>query len=72
MNSIMITEQEKQDLYEEMPEYEQKINYSTLSLNAIFFHYSVYGSHDAAVEICDRANRGDSNAENLAGELFWE
>lgn len=68
----MITEQEKQDLYDEMPEYEQKLNYVTLSLNVLFHHYSVYGNHRAAVEICDRANRFDPNAEKLAKELFWD
>ena len=42
---------------------------STTNLN-LWIYFKVYGSHDAAIEICDRANAGDELALEFANKIW--
>lgn len=39
----------------------KKFDYATMSLLSLWYHFEVYGSHDAAVEICDREDISPEN-----------
>lgn len=48
-----------------------KYNIQKMSLEVLWIHFTVYGDHDAAIEICDRAIAGNNDADAYA-QLIWE
>ena len=48
----------------------QHFDYQSMQLDTLWHHYKVYGDHDAAVEICDRAIADDKEAYEYA-QLIW-
>lgn len=48
-----------------------KFDIEKMSLAPLYYHFSVYGHHEAGVLICDKANRGDKEALFFA-EKIWE
>jgi len=47
-----------------------KYNLLTMSCEALYYHFSIYGEHEAGVIICDKAITGDISALKYA-EIIW-
>ena len=45
---------------------------TTMEVRALWIHYSVYHDHNAGIELCNRANDGDKEAEPFAQQIWNE
>jgi len=46
-------------------------NLKTMSVESLWYHWSVYGEHDAAIEICDRAIADEESPAMKYAKIIW-
>ena len=47
-----------------------KFNLKEMKVETLWIHFTVYGNHDAAIEICDRAIFDDKEALVYANKIW--